>query len=274
MEGKYFVFDSHAHLGLGLKRRSMFVTHTGEQFVTLMDESGIDMSVVFPPIWEGPLFEGQEWVDPNYEHGNQEILEAVRQYPDRLFGYVRCNPNFGARAQREMRKYVEEYKFRGLKLHPDWESWMGGNRELYAPMLELAKQYTLPCYIHVGYYPKCQPLLFMQMAEEYPTVPIILGHIGYEYHRDAILVAKRNPNVYLETAGNSHAWIIAEAVRQATAKQVLYGSDAPFFDPKWVISKISLHPGLTDEEKQLMLGGNMARLLKVQVPNTTAAGKA
>lgn len=269
---RFLVIDAHSHLGLGLKDRSLFRCHTGTEFVGLMDESGVDKACVFAPLWEGPQYRGQEWVDPNYEHGNEEIFEAVSQYPDRLFGFVRVNPNFGARAEREMRKWVEGHGFRGIKMHPDWESWLATNPELYRPQFELARQYGLVCYIHTGYYPKCQPLLFLTIAEEFPDVNMILGHLGYEYYRDAIQVAARMPNVYVETCGNGHAWTIAEAVRQATASKVVYGSDAPFFDPKWVVSKVALHPQLTDDEKRAILGGNLARMLRVPLPEDALVG--
>lgn len=266
MAGQFFIIDSHAHLGKGLKDRSLFKTHTGEQFVALLDESGIDQACVFAPLWEGPDYDGQEWIDPNYEHGNMEVYEAVQQYPDRLYGFVRVNPNFGARAERELRKWIEDYKFHGIKMHPDWESWSATNTQLYRMQFEFAKAYNLPCYIHTGYYPKCQPLLFLPIAEEYPTVNLILGHIGYEYHRDAIQVAARCPNVFVEPAGNSDAWVINQAVRQASARQVVWGSDAPFFDPKWVSNKVIMQPTISDDDKQLILAGNMARMLGVELP--------
>ena len=50
------------------------------------------LRVICPPRWIGG-----EVFDPNYEKANIAIADAVKKHPDRLIGFGRVNPNWGAR---------------------------------------------------------------------------------------------------------------------------------------------------------------------------------
>ncbi len=52
-----------------------------------------------------------------------------------------------------------------------------------------------------------------------------------KYFKAAIKMAKRCPHLYLETSGVSAEDKVVQAVREAGAAKVLYGSDMPFNAP-------------------------------------------
>lgn len=252
------IIDAHAHLGPGLANHGEgaceFDATTGEKCVIAMDAAGIDKAIIF-----APLYEGGDFVDPDYRRGNAAIHEAVQQFPDRFIGYGRVSPNLQHEAVREWRRCVEEYHMQGLMLHPDWESFWPTNQRLVWPLAEICAEYSLPITFHTGYYPKCQPMLFLPLAEAFPQTPIFLKHIGYQYWRDAIIVARHAPNVYLETAGNSSSGEIMESIKQAGASKVVYGSDLPYLKPQVVLAKIRGLP-ISEESRNLVLGGNVSRI--------------
>jgi uncharacterized protein len=252
------VIDAHVHMGPGLKNHAescLFDAYTAEELIAAMDAAGIDAGIVFAPLWQGGEFD-----DPSYEKGNEAIYEAAKKYPNRILAYVRVNPNFGEAAIRELKKCVYDYKFPGIMMHPEWESFAANDLRLLSPIFKIADEKHLPVTFHTGYYPTCEPLLFVALADAFPRVPIMLKHLGYEYVRDAIVAAQLCENIYLETAGNSSSAEIRACIKQAGAKRVVYGSDLPYINPEVVIQKINLLEDISDKDKTDVLGDNIARM--------------
>jgi predicted TIM-barrel fold metal-dependent hydrolase len=252
------IVDAHVHMGPGLGNHAdacLFDAYTGDQLITAMDKAGIDAGIVFAPLWQGGDF-----YDPSYEKGNEAIFQAAKKYPSRIIGYGRVNPNFGDQAIRELNRCISDYKFQGIMMHPEWESFAANDLNLLGPIFRIAQQHKLPVTFHTGYYPTCQPLLFLPLAEAFPDVPIMLKHMGYEYLRDAIVVARLTKNVLLETAGNTSAAEIRAGIKGAGAEKVVYGSDLPYVSPEIVIQRIQLMEDVSEREKQAVLGGNIAQL--------------
>jgi len=252
------IVDAHVHMGPSLRNHAsacLFDAYTADELIAAMDKAGIDVAIVFAPIWTGGEFH-----DPDYERANKAIYDATLKYPNRLIGYARVNPNLIEQAQRELRKCIHEYRFQGIMMHPEWESFMANDLTLLGPIFRIAEQYRLPVTFHAGYYPTCEPLLFLPLAEAFPSVQITLKHLGYRYIRDAITVARLTQNVFLETAGNTSASEIRAAIKEAGAEKVIFGSDSPYIDPEIVIQKIKMLEDVSDREKEMVLGGNMARV--------------
>ena len=256
------IIDSHAHMGpvvLHAGRNLPVNAVTADDTVRMMDESGIDVAIIFAPLWKhGPNN------DPDYYLGNYVIAEACAKYPKRFIGYGRVNPNRKGAAVDEFRHCVKDLNLKGLMMHPEWESFSPDDRAIVWPLAELCAEWGLPMTFHTGYYPTCQPMLFVPLAEAFPTVPIYLKHIGYEYWRDAVILAKKYPNCFLETAANSTCGEIYAAIREAGADKVCYGSDFPYIDPRVVISKIQSLP-ISVEEREMIFFRNSAKINNISV---------
>jgi len=254
------IIDAHVHMGPGLANHDGgcdLDAITPEQCVAILDKAGIAKAIIF-----APLYEGGDFIDPDYKRGNVAVHEAARRFPDRFIPYGRVCPNLMAEALKELRKCTEEYHMQGLMLHPDWESFSPANKRLMWPLAEYCAEKGLPITFHTGYYPKCEPLLFLPLAEAFPKIPIFLKHIGYHYWRDAIIVARHTDNVYLETSGNTTSGEIMEAIKQAGASRVVYGSDLPYLFPEVVIAKIK-GLAVNDRDKALILAGNVKKIHKL-----------
>jgi predicted TIM-barrel fold metal-dependent hydrolase len=252
------IVDAHVHMGPGLKNHAdacLFDAYTAEELVSAMDKAKIDFGIVFAPLWQAG-----EFYDPTYEKGNEAIYQAAKKFPERIVGYARVNPNFGDDAISELNKCISDYKFEGIMMHPEWESFAANDLNLLGPIFKIAEQHKLPVTFHTGYYPTCQPLLFLPLAEAFPKVQITLKHMGYEYLRDAIVVARLSKNVFLESAGNTSAAEIRAGIKGAGADKVVYGSDLPYVSPEVVIQRIQLMEDVSDRDKEAILGDNMARL--------------
>lgn len=251
------IVDLHTHLGVsveGRKSSALFSTSTGEQLIQLLDKAGIEKAVTFAPSRRRGTYE-----DLNYEEANRRVFQEISKWLTRLIGYGRVNPTLGKEAIREARRCVEEYGFRGLKLHPDADGFRPSDLSAVRPIMEFATGFNLPVLFHSGYEPMSEPALFLPLAESFPDVKIILGHMAYRMAGDAIIVARRASNVYLETSGN---WddLIKLAIRMLGAERVLFGSNLPYQIPEVEIMKVSLQHDVSQEDKDLVLGGNAARL--------------
>ena len=110
---------------------------------------------------------------------------------------------------------------------------------------------------------------------DHPKATIILAHFGTQgisYAGDAINVAKIYPNVLLET-GWGHTPRINEAARALGADRLVFGSDSPPLD-LWsqlrlveaLTQPAPLGVGMSREDAEKIMGGTMARLLKLDVP--------
>ena len=264
------IIDAHVHFGPGLRHYSdpigpLFPLDTVDALLRMLDRERIDMALVVPPRWYGG-----EFFDPNYEEANSAIAEAVKRHPDRLIGYCRVNPNWGAKAVAEVRRCLEVYGLAGLKLDPEWESFFPTNASLVRPLLEIAAAAKVPVMFHTGYYP-AEPALLIELALSIPELPIIMGHMGGRLTGDAIIAAKKAPNLILEASGN--IYYLSDTIKAVGAERIVFGSNSPFDFARLHLEKIEKTPGISSREKALILGENMARLHGIKTRASVGAAK-
>jgi predicted TIM-barrel fold metal-dependent hydrolase len=249
------VVDAHAHLG-GVP--NFTVPRSGaEDVVRTMDAAGIDVA------WIAPLL----GCGPDYRGGNREMAEAVRRHPDRFRGLVVVNPNDPAGLRDELARYAEADGVAdgvaGIKVHPGFHGYpLTG--PAYRPVWAFAHERGLPVLLHTwGGTSTSAPSLVHRIAGEYPRARFLLGHAGGTWagHLEAIEVAQRWPNVYLETCTSRSPFGAVEwLVREVGAARVVFGTDQPFVDPRPQLGRVAFAK-LPDADKALILGGNARRLL-------------
>jgi predicted TIM-barrel fold metal-dependent hydrolase len=256
------IVDACAYFGPALANyrdilMPLYDVTTPEKLLVELDRVGIDLAIVRAPRWVGgPVF------DPSYEKANLAVREATARFPRRLLGYGRVNPNWGPAAVEEAERCLRDYGLRGLMLDPEWENFNPTDRHLVYPLLELARRYRVPVMFHSGYHP-AQPALFWDVALDFSDVPVILAHMGERLTADALIVASKVRNIYLETS--NHMYLLWACVRGLGPQRVLFGTSLPFSDPEAEKLKIThrsevtvLH--LSDEEQAMVLGGSAAQL--------------
>ncbi len=252
------IVDCYTQLGPGINAhrtqllQPMHDTSTAEGLIAVMDRVGIDRAIVFPPKWVGG-----DLVDPDYTQGNAFNHQAVTSNPKRLAGYVRVNPNFGAAAVQELQRGLGEYGFKGLMLDPEAENFDPGDKSLVYPLLETVRAAKLPVLFHSWYAPS-EPALFWRVADDFPDVPIIIGHMGGRLTVDAALIAERAKNIFLETS--DHMYRLHTFAHRLGVERILFGSNIPFAAPEAELFKVTVRNQLSQEEKDLILGGNAVRL--------------
>lgn len=132
--------------------------------------------------------------------------------------------------------------------------------EYLEPALVAARKHGLPVLLHTGDFSYTAPALMEGMIRRYPEVSFVIGHLGsLVFVLDAIELARRRANVYLETSGMPSSTMLKRAVAECGPQQVLFGSDYPFWDPEVERARIE-SSGLDLAVQRLIMGGNAAQL--------------
>ena len=103
------------------------------------------------------------------------------------------------------------------------------------------------------------------MAKKYPNVTFIAAHFGgYRCWDDAPMYVGLD-NVYFDTC-SSLPFISPEKAKELIdmhgADKFFYGTDFPMWDAKSELERFYKIP-LTDKEREMILCGNIKRLLKI-----------
>jgi predicted TIM-barrel fold metal-dependent hydrolase len=195
---------------------------------------------------------------------NDEVKRAVEKYPQQLVGYVWPNPNEGEKALDLVKRALNEWKFKGIKLHPLIHAFLP-NDEIVHPIMEEARRAKVPVAIHSGHPPFSLPWSIGELAENFRDVTIIMLHMGHGhgvYIQAAINTARRLDNIYLETSGMPMHTKIKEAIRLLGENRVMYGSDTPFHEPAVEIQRIC-SADLNSRELERVFYSNAKEILRL-----------
>lgn len=144
---------------------------------------------------------------------NASVAEAVKNHPDRLFGlgFIRLGVDTP-----ELVDELVEQGFRGLKFHIPTAPY---DNEKFFPVYERAVKYGLPCLFHTGIValPKSRPgqgvrsahmdaIHLEGIAQEFPTLQMILAHLGIQSLMTAITLIRIFPNLYADLTGSIPGW--------------------------------------------------------------------
>lgn len=241
------IIDAHAHISCW---EELGIAGDIDYVIELMGLYGIDKACV----------SNSRSLRYDFVQGNDEILKAMRKYPDRILGYATVNPWCGEMAVQEFRRRILEQGMIGLKLHVG-PTRVDYHSPLCEPLFREAMALDVPVLTHCYDGGSSAD----KVASTHPDVKIILGHMGGADWFDAILVAKRHSNLFLEIcSSNMERGIIEEAVKHVGAERVLFGTDLPPLDPVAALYRVK-EANITEREKRLILGENMARILKLEV---------
>lgn len=209
--------DAHNHIG---KKKGVSVNV--DDFIKSMDEAGIDKAVVFS---------FSEQIDNDY------VIESVKRYPDRLFGFVTINP-WSTTSEEDLEKAFSTDEIYGLKLHPVKHACALDDHSLLDPLFEICEKHNKPILIFGGANVYSSPNMFAEMAMTFPKVNLIMAHGGQMYETtSAINVAKKYKNIYIETF-SMFGIRIQNLVKKNLTDQLIFGSDTPIGDMELEMKKI------------------------------------
>ncbi|KAA9165509.1 amidohydrolase family protein [Amycolatopsis acidicola] len=189
---------------------------------------------------------------------NDFIIGLAAKFPERLFGFGQVRPQDDD-APAEVAR-IADAGLPGLKLHPTLHGYFVSDHGLLDPLFRVCAERGLIVLINALDDPFCHPLAIEEIAKGFPEVPTIIGHMGAVWNvPDAITVAERNPNIYLDTSAT-----LLSDVRRAYSRlgpeKIVMGTEWPGHD--FDLERMKIAKAIPDEaDRALVEGATMARLL-------------
>ena len=184
---------------------------TAESLLQQMDAAGIDKAVISCYA---------ESLD------NESVYRAITTYPDRFIGLYTVNP-WDKNSAAELEDALTNKGFKGLYMNPIRHGYMLCEHEVFYPLLDVCRKYKAVVWCYGAAETFCLPVFFTAIAQDYPDVNIILGRQGLNYdNASAVEIARKNPNVYLDTSA-SMDFNARRAMKTSGVDKVLLGTGTP-----------------------------------------------
>lgn len=166
-------------------------------FITQLDAAGIDKAVLSAE--DITTRAGSTIVS------NEEVKLLVDMYPERLIGFASVDP-YRTDAAEVLEKAFLELELKGLKLSPAIQHFFPGD-SMMKPLYEICLKYNKPILFEAGMTwvknspsKYSNPLVFEDVAIEYPELRMCLGHFGWPWIKETAMLILKYPNIYADTA--------------------------------------------------------------------------
>ena len=253
---------------------------TGDRLIELMDESGIDLTVICMVDNASIPQLKPEMV----QRGNKIVGDVALKFPDRVMALAGVDPR-RPEAQDMLRQCFQEFGVKGLKYHPD-HGYDPAGPESYKVLEVLAENKGI-LLTHTGPLmppSRCKfadPSLLADLAVDFPELKIIAAHMGAIEWRSWANLAAHQPNLYGDLAmWDAYAFgrydlfcrELRDILDYAGVSKVLFGTDNPIFNTieptrNWIRLLKDLPSNapegvkFTEAEIDAILGGNAASIL-------------
>lgn len=232
--------DCHGHLG---GRMSHYHVPDGDtdSLVAEMDRLGVARCCVF-------CFN----ILTDEQPGNDQVADAVRRYPDRFVGFTMLNPHRGPAEMRRELERCAAMGLRGIKLINSYQGYPcdGPNIEVACQWANERRQLILNHYWGSA-------TILKRLVEKFSGACFITGHATAEYAG----IMKEHPNLYVCSCPLIGPRACEDMVGAIGAERLMFGSDLSDLPVAWGLGPI-LFSRLPVEQKRMILGGNLERLLK------------
>jgi len=227
--------------------------------IAAMDQAGISKSLI------------SAWVAPHKVMiSNDEVAGFVAQAPERLIGVGSVDISRPMMAVREIRRCVEELGFKAIRILP-WLWELPPTDRRFYPIYTACCEMKVPFCTQIGHTGPLmpsevgRPIYLDQVALDFPELVIVGGHIGYPWTDEAIALATKHENVFIDTSAYTakrYPLPLVEYLRSHGRTKVLFGSNYPMITPAKALADLETL-GLDEETKSLFLSENTRRVFKL-----------
>lgn len=202
----------------------------GDRIVAEMDRAGIDKAAVLCLEW-GLLNDDEFGVEALHDAYEQ----LVSKHEERLILGVGVDPR-RANASALLKRGLAELGARMLKLYPPMGFYP--NDEIVYPLYKQCSDAGIPVLLHTGPAVRpfrskfSNPVYLDDVANDFPELTIIIGHVSHGWWRDALALARSKHNLVLDFSGwgllSAHPRLIMEPLREmmdVAPGRVAFGTD-------------------------------------------------
>jgi len=272
---------------------------TPEELVPIMKDSGISLAVQCNMTPAKSMYDAAvaqippDKVDSDQENLTKKVVERIirrNQWTcqmahehERLVPLLSLDPIMGRdKMLEELLDKLDNFQARGLKIHPG-EGHFFPDHPWLLPVYEILEKRGLPVISHGGtdvvnpdpnY---TRPGAFGKVAENFPGLKLVIAHLGRGFFDESVETAGRHPNIFFDTSAaipgdengkpleggsllsNEQA---VQLIREIGVDRVMFGTDYPWFHPKWDLKRF-MGLDFGKEEREALLGGNARRVFDI-----------
>ncbi|MDI9245363.1 amidohydrolase family protein [Marinobacter sp. CHS3-4] len=222
-----------------------------------MNEAGVDISIL--SAWHGP---GGSLIS------NQEVATQIDQAPERFRGLVSVDLNRPMEAVREIRRWVDNDRFVGVRVVP-WLWDLPPNDRKYYPIYTACVDLGVPFCTQIGH---TGPLLRSETGRpipyledvllDFPELKVVGGHVGFPWIDELISLTIKFPNFYVDTSAYALHRLptsFVDFLKGMGSKRVMFGTNWPMLSPAQCLKHLE-SLGLSEEQRSNFLGNNAMRV--------------
>ena len=208
------------------------------------------------------------WVAPrNVMISNDEVAAFVSEAPDRLIGVGSVDITKPMDAVREIRRCVSELGFKAIRVLP-WLWEVPPTDRRFYPVYTACVEAGVPFCTQIGHTGPLmpsevgRPIYLDQVALDFPELTIVGGHIGYPWTEEAIAVATKHENVYIDTSAYTvgrYPDALVNFLKGHGASKVLFGTNYPMIPHAKALAGLE-DLSLSPETTRAFLSGNAQRV--------------
>jgi len=205
---------------------------------------------------------------------NELVAGIVERFPGRFVGFGSVDPH--RPDARQLVAQLPDLGLVGLKLHPTAQGFDPSADE-FMPFFEAAAEAGVAVITHTGTsglgagcpggqglrIDLARPVLLDRAAAAFPELKIVLAHVGWPWHLEALAMALHKTNVYIDISGWRFRYLPDDVVRDMKGRlsdRFLFGTDVPMFDPADLLSELD-RLNLPEETRKKILLDNATELL-------------
>lgn len=252
------IVDCHTHIFESGRGGPFNAPSSADDLVRQLDASGVDAAIVLPL--------------PGVAT-NRHVRSECERHRDRLFALY--TPEFDAPSStiQRMERHFADTPAHGLKIHPRNQG-VSVEVSIVDEVIAWAAERSMTILFDVFAWgdslgnTAMEPFAYNAAARRYPTVRILLAHAGGQKVLDAFLVAKSNPNVFVDVSftplyfkGSSIERDVGFICGALPDGRVLYGSDFPYTHFQQHLDVVRELTRDLGEERQAAIFGGAAREL-------------
>ena len=198
---------------------------------------------------------------------NNYAITLQKEHEDRVIAFGTVHP--GYEDWESELKRIKAAGIRGIKLHPDFQSfWLDDPRLL--PIFEAAQK-DFVFEIHIGdktspdKNPSC-PYKLASILRQFPGIRVIAAHFGgYRMWSHALDVFSGNnfENLWFDTSSTTPfatPELAHKLLNTFPRERILFGTDWPLYDPVEELQRLQTLGGLSDSEMEIIMS-NASTLL-------------
>ena len=161
---------------------------------------------------------------------------------------------------------------RETRFDPTMHGYHFCDHSLLDPVLAACADNSLAVLVNALDDPFRAPLAIEEIARLFPAVPVLIAHLGTVWNvMEAILVAERTPNLYLETS-SAQLLDVGTAYRRLGPEKIIMGTDWPRSD--FDLERMKIARAIPDpEHRQRVESGNLAALPSLEPGRMTSADR-